>query len=106
MHDQNFGEGIKFLEASTVERRQAVYKCAQTLLQGLVDEAIELGEKENLLKSLEHLGIAEIKNLIAQEPNSNPNCKVIPFRSTRSQHRSAQTIGTGSFHQNNKEELP
>jgi len=70
------------LEATREEQRQAIYKCSQTLLQGLLDEVIDPEERENLLKSLEHLGIAEIKNLISQDSTTQPACNVIPFPQT------------------------
>jgi hypothetical protein len=79
MTNEKFGEGVTFLEATPIERRLAVYRCTQILLQRLVDEATEVKERENLLKSLEHLGIAEIKNLIAQEATTQSPCNVIPF---------------------------
>jgi len=85
MYDPIFGEGVTFLEATPIDRRLAVYKCTQVLLQGLIDEATEVKEKENLLKSLEHLGIAEIKNLISQETPTQPT-NVIPFPQANQRH--------------------
>jgi len=98
MHDPIFGEGVTFLEASPIEHRLAVYRCTQILLQGLVDEATEVSEKQNLLKSLEHLGIAEIKNLISQEASisTEPPTNVIPFPQAN-QRQSHQTLGAGLF---------
>jgi hypothetical protein len=95
MYDPIFGEGVTFLEATPIDRRLAVYKCTQILLQGLIDEATEVKEKENLLKSLEHLGIAEIKNLISHEASAQPT-NVIPFPQANQRH-SRQTVGAGLF---------
>jgi hypothetical protein len=95
MTDPNFGEGATFLEATPIEHRLAIYQCIQIMLQGLVNEATDLNEKENLLKSLEHLGIAEIKNLISQEAPAQPT-NVIPFPQAN-QRQSHQTLGAGLF---------
>jgi hypothetical protein len=93
MTNEKFGEGVTFLEATPIERRLAIYKCTQTLLQSLIDESIDLNERENLLKSLEHLGIAEIKNLISQEAPAQPT-NVIPFPNQR---RQIDSSGAGLF---------
>jgi hypothetical protein len=55
---------VTFLDSTREQRREVLYRCAESLLRGLLNGAGE-GEKEALFQSLEHLGIAEIRNLNA-----------------------------------------
>jgi hypothetical protein len=55
---------VNLFGSSPEQRREVIYRCAESLLRGLLNGASD-SEKQALFQSLEHLGIAEIRGLNA-----------------------------------------